>query len=141
MTEQHKYLTFSASLREKSTDEFRLNRGECGADGRGIRVDPLEGKGSALVRLDRIDETEIVGGKVDARPVGAAFEHEALAVGCDFGLALYEVALAHAEKRGNAGDLRLGYANDAVLDAATRPAATTAEIIFASYHSATEPSA
>ena len=104
--------------------------GKRGADRLRIWIDPLEWKCSALVGLDWIDAAEIVGGEIDARPVRTAFEHKALTVWGDFRLPFYEVGLAHAKKRGNAGDLRIRHANNAVLDATARPAATAMKIVL-----------
>jgi len=102
----------------------------CWTDSLRIGIDPLKRERAALVGLYRVDAAEVVGREVGARPVRAAFENEALAVGCDLRLAFDEVALAHAEKRGDAGDLRLRHADNAVLDPAARPATTAMEVIL-----------
>ena len=102
---------------------------EAGADGRRIGVGPFKRKRPALVGFDGVDAAEVVGGKVGARSVRTALEHEALAVGGKFRLALYEVAFAHAEKRRNPGDFRIGHADDAILDSAALPATATMEVL------------
>ena len=100
----------------------------CWTDSLRIGIDPLKRERAALVGLYRVDAAEVVGREVDTRPVRTAFEHKAFSVGGDFRLALYEVALAHAEKRRDAGNLRVRHADNAVLDPTARPAAAAMEV-------------
>ena len=89
---------------------------------------PLDRERSALRWLDRVDGAEIVVLQIDARAVGSALEHERLAVGRELGLVGDEVGFRHAEMRGDGGDLRIRHTDDAVIDPATRAAATAMEL-------------
>lgn len=88
-----------------------------GADGGGVGVLPVKGKGAALVRLDGVDAAAVRVVKPHAGTVRAAAQDQPRAVGREFGFAVDEILLGSSQKGGDARDLPGPDADDSVLDA------------------------
>ena len=74
-----------------------------------------------------MDPAEVVLRKPGARAVRSAPENQSAAVWRHVRLAVYEVLFGHAQERGDARDLGVRHAHDAILDPAARPALTADE--------------